>query len=84
MVVRENKERYVCRNTSLNMIIKYIRSSQPDRIRILNIFVPPNLTKYEYRIYSLLATWLNTNIFITRKLSIRIQISNILNSPLHG
>ena len=63
------------------------------QIRISNIFVIRQLTEYEYRIYSFLATWPNTNIeyirsrktdririsniFETGKLSIRIRISNI-------
>ena len=47
---------------SLHMIIEYICSLQPDRIQILNIFVPRSLTDYEYRIYLFIETWMNTNI----------------------
>ena len=44
------------------MNIEYIRSLQPDRIQISNIFVLKYLTKNEYRIYLILETWPNTNI----------------------
>ena len=60
-----------------NTNIEYIRSSQPDQIRILNIFVVPNLTKYEYRIYSVLANWPNTNIEYIHNQKIEYSYSNI-------
>ena len=68
-------------NTNTNVFVKilnivYIRSSQPDRIRIMNIFVPPNLTKYEYQIYSFLATWQNTNIR-NKKMEYLYSMANI-------
>ena len=63
------------------------------QIRIWNIFIFRLWTKYEYRIYWFFTTYTNTNIeyirskqigriqisniFITRKLSICVQISNI-------
>ena len=62
-------------------------------IHIYNIFISRLLTEYEYQIYLVHAIWPNTNIeyihsqqldqiwisskFITRKLNIRIRISNI-------
>ena len=48
------------------------------QIRISNIFVIRQLTEYEYRIYSFLATWPNTNIeYIRSRKTDRIRISNI-------
>ena len=42
-----------------------------------NIFVPPNLTEYEYQIYSFLATWPNTNIEYIRNKKIEYSYSNL-------
>ena len=46
LLVRLCKRKYICKMISLNTIIEYICSLQPDRIGIWNIFVPRNLTKY--------------------------------------
>ena len=60
-------------NTNKNIFVKIFHL-----IRISNIFVPRNLTKYEYWIYLFLTTWPNTNIeYICSSLSYWIRISNI-------
>ena len=95
-------------NTNIKFLTEYeyeyIRKKEIHRIQIANIFISRQLTEYEYRIYSFLTTWQNTNIeyiccpqpgriwiwilniigwiqisniFVTRKLSIRIWISDI-------
>ena len=80
-------------STNNKFCSQYIFECICKRLRISNIFVTGQLTEYEYRIYSFLATWPNTNIeyilfewpsriqisniFVTRKLSIRIRISDI-------
>ena len=63
---------------SPNTNIEYIRFYQLDRIRISNIFIIRQLTKYEYRIYSFLATRPNKNIeYICSLVPDQIRISYI-------
>ena len=59
------------------MNIKYIYILTVDRIRISNIFVVRKKTEYEYRIYSFLAIWLNTNIEYICNQKIKYSYSNI-------
>ena len=70
LLVRVYKKEYICKKSSPNMNIKYIRfltsfefnikhihSSQPDRIQISNIFILSNLAEYEYQIYLKPRNW---------------------------
>ena len=52
-------------------------------IWISNIFVSSNPAKYEYRIYSFLVTWPNTNIEYVRNQKIKYPYSNIKYSVLN-
>ena len=53
-------------NTNIKFLTEYeyeyIPKRKYHRIRISNIFISRQLTEYEYRIYSCVATWPNTNI----------------------
>ena len=60
-----------------NANTEYIHIQSADLIRIWNIFVVLNLTEYEYRIYSVLANWPNTNIEYIRNQKIEYSYSNI-------
>ena len=62
---------------SRNTNIEYIHIQKANRIRILNIFVSSSLTEYEYRIYSFLATWPNTNTEYIRNKKIEYSYLNI-------
>ena len=60
LMVRVYKQDHICKNISLNKNIEYC-SLQPDQIQISNMFLPRNLTEYDYSIYLFLTTRLNTN-----------------------